>query len=511
MAAALRHAAPLKPEIQLAQALSEYEAILTDDQKTKLRTYHEQPPLGVTDVMRLTAEIDRENSHRKGRRCVGPRLTNVLQAVQQFSTIVDTIVGSSQSQTAGAIWGVVKMTLQVTSSFSSYFDNLSTLFMNIGRTCPRYQGFGFLYPKSTGLQRALCEYFVVVVRLCKQAVLFIRKPFFSQFSFSVLKPFQSEFGHFEIDLGRLANAIREEASLASMQEQSLETKESSAFRAFAVKFSDKVSQEARQLKSRKAKSQFLDACSTYNYQTAWKQARKAGTTSWIYTNEEYKQWIQEPISSTLWCTGILGSGKTVLSANMVENITLTAPAAVISYFFCRYDEAESLKARTIIGSIARQLLSYVEPEVFDRVDPLHRDFLDTDQVLEYLRNLLPSENQEYFILIDGLDECSEKELRLLIQQLKALLASRHIFHIYCSSRPDKHRWISAYLPPRWNVSMSQARSEIAEYIENALEERLKSSSLCLGDPALILIIQDALVKGSQGMSVLADQSYISNE
>jgi DNA-binding phage protein len=59
--------------------------------------------------------------------------------------------------------------------------------------------------------------------------------------------------------------------------------------------------------------------------------------------------------------------------------------------------------------------------------------------------------------------------------------------------------------------MSQARSEIAEYIENALEERLKSSSLCLGDPALILIIQDALVKGSQGMSVLADQSYISNE
>src|SRR5258707_63211 len=124
MAVALRHAAPLKPEIQLAQALSEYEAILTDDQKTKLRTYHGQPPLGVTDVMRLTAEIDRENSHRKGRRCVGPRLTNVLQAVQQFSTIVDTIVGSSQSQIAGAIWGVVKMTLQVTSSFSSYFDNL---------------------------------------------------------------------------------------------------------------------------------------------------------------------------------------------------------------------------------------------------------------------------------------------------------------------------------------------------------------------------------------------------
>jgi hypothetical protein len=107
------------------------------------------------------------------------------------------------------------------------------------------------------------------------------------------------------------------------------------------------------LKSQKAKSQFLDACSTYDHQTAWKQARKAGTTSWIYTNAEYKQGAQEPMSSTLWCTGILGSGKTVLSANMVENLMLAAPTAVISYFFCRYDEAESLKARTIIGSIAR--------------------------------------------------------------------------------------------------------------------------------------------------------------
>jgi hypothetical protein len=114
MAVALHNAAPLKPEIQFVQALSEYEAILTDDQKTMFRAYHGQQPPDATDVMRLTAEIDRENSHRKGRRCVGPRLTNILQAVQQFSTIVDTIVGGSQSQIACAIWGVLKMSIQVT-------------------------------------------------------------------------------------------------------------------------------------------------------------------------------------------------------------------------------------------------------------------------------------------------------------------------------------------------------------------------------------------------------------
>ena len=114
MALLLAKAGPLKPEIKLAQALSEFEAVLADDQKTKFRTYRRQSAPNPTDVMRFTAEIDRDTSrNRKSRQCVGTRLTSVLHAVQQFSTLVDQIVGSSQSQIAGAIWGTMKMSLQV--------------------------------------------------------------------------------------------------------------------------------------------------------------------------------------------------------------------------------------------------------------------------------------------------------------------------------------------------------------------------------------------------------------
>lgn len=117
LALSLAKAAPLKPEIKLAQALSEFEAVLPDDQKTKLRTYRGQSPPNPTDVMRFTAEIDRDAGRtRKSRQCVGPRLTNVLHAVQQFSSVVDLIVGSSQSQIAGAVWGAVKISLQVTAT-----------------------------------------------------------------------------------------------------------------------------------------------------------------------------------------------------------------------------------------------------------------------------------------------------------------------------------------------------------------------------------------------------------
>lgn len=113
MALPVANAAPLKLEIRLVQALSEFEAILPDDQKTKLRAYRGQLP-NSTGVMRFTAEIDMDASrNRKSRQCVGTRLTNVLHVVQQFYTGLDAIVGSSQSQIAGVIWGTLKISLQV--------------------------------------------------------------------------------------------------------------------------------------------------------------------------------------------------------------------------------------------------------------------------------------------------------------------------------------------------------------------------------------------------------------
>ena len=117
MALAIRKAAPLKPEILLTQALSDYESILDEDRKEKFRRYRGQSPPCATDVMLFTAEIDRDMSRWRGRRCVGPRLTNVLQSVQQFSTIVDDLVGIANSHIASAIWGAFKVSIQVTSLY----------------------------------------------------------------------------------------------------------------------------------------------------------------------------------------------------------------------------------------------------------------------------------------------------------------------------------------------------------------------------------------------------------
>lgn len=118
------NASRLKPEIRLAQAVSQFEADLSDKQKTAFRTLKSQSrnsPPGPSDVMRLTAEIDRQISRKAGGRCCGPRFTNFLQGVQQYVALGDIIVGGSQNIIACSVWSLVRMSLLVSVlTFSSF-------------------------------------------------------------------------------------------------------------------------------------------------------------------------------------------------------------------------------------------------------------------------------------------------------------------------------------------------------------------------------------------------------
>lgn len=114
MALAMSKAAPLRPDIKLFQALKDYEAVLSDDQKYSF--LHTSRPVS-SDVMALTCEIDRQNASRRSRRW-GPRLTTFLDSVKGFTAVVDLVIGNTGSPIAGAVWGAVKTAMQVGFSFS---------------------------------------------------------------------------------------------------------------------------------------------------------------------------------------------------------------------------------------------------------------------------------------------------------------------------------------------------------------------------------------------------------
>ncbi|KAL9042772.1 MAG: hypothetical protein Q9214_003688 [Letrouitia sp. 1 TL-2023] len=507
MALVLAAAASLQPEARLDQALAEYEAILSDEDKIQ---FHNQ---GVPDSMaaiRFTILIDSKCNDRR-RQCMGPRLITFLESVQHFSGVVDTFVSSKPQVAALAA-----------NNFTSYFEQLSIFLMNLGKQTPRVQGFGSLYP-STELRKALCDYYAAIIRLCKYSTEFLRQPVYMRLPKVLLVSFKDEFGPYEKEIARLCQDIRDEVSLASKraqkQENELQAKErleASKHRNMILKFNDnvlkltkedrRVREEVHQRRLEKKKQETLGKLSTYDYQKTYKQIRKEcipGTSNWILETTEFKSWMEDD-QRVLWCSGKC-SGKSVISACVAAGIMASvAPKDVTSYFFCRFDDEESLQAKNIFGSIARQLVSDLSAEVF--VD-FNQGPLDGPAILKLLENSL-SNNRRYFIILDGLDECNETQMREVAEALYHLLnsSSLHI-KVFWSSRSNVMSWLSAKFEPQQRVhldaveSQKQIAHDIREFINTTLEEWLDGDppELQIWDPTLVLSIIDHLETEAHGM------------
>ena len=230
--------------------------------------------------------------------------------------------------------------------------------MSVGQSAPRFEKYALLYPESASLRQDLCNYFSVVIDLCKSAILFIRKPFVSQALSVLRKSFDDEFDRFRKDLVRLGDAVKDKVSLTAKQQQSLdsmesarERKENSLFRRSGALFQQETAYQLEKNEKWglfRLKSRFLDTCSTYNHETALNQARRKGKSSWLFDADDYNAWKLSDTSSVLLCSGIVGSGKTVLCSSVVEELLVSKSRDVsVGFFFCKYDDLESLKTREI--------------------------------------------------------------------------------------------------------------------------------------------------------------------
>ncbi|KAM0244239.1 hypothetical protein ACHAP5_006452 [Fusarium lateritium] len=476
MSLSLRDRFPLKPEIRLAQAVSEFEAILTSEQKASFsisRSSAVSTAPSMSDVMRLTAEIDFKATSKHGRgRCLGPRMTNILQSIQQFAALGDVVIGGSQNLIACGVWAAARMTLHVMTGYFTYLEKLSLLFMAVGRSAPRYQALAVIYPKSKNLQRYLYEYFIIVTRLCNH---------------------DSEMKNFQSDLEVWSTSIREEANLLLNQKVDDEARQNSSFRTWITNRDGRLHWQEK-IKSRDA---FLNACSQYDYSTPWKQSRKHGTTSILKSCDQYQQWKASQYNNrSIIVHGKLGAGKSVLLANIIDDLNLQDNTVVL-YFFSRHDDLSSLQARTIFGSLIRQLL-----EIYATDDSFSHLFVDTISTFDLgdiiaIFKKLPARSRQVYVVLDGLDECPFEEQETARRCLPVLHSIG--CKLCVSVRTPEKTGIWGQEAFHFRVSIGENNPDIVDYVQVEVENRVRNGRLTTRDPELVKDIKEELMKGADGM------------
>ena len=188
-------------------------------------------------------------------------------------------------------------------------------------------------------------------------------------------------------------------------------------------------------------------------------------------------------------------------AHLIEKIS---PKDVTAYFFCRFDDTESLKAKTIIGSIARQLVSDLPATAFRA---FNQESIDGTSIISALEAML-SHTRQYFIVLDGLDECGEVQIKEVVEIFHGLLLSPHLrIKFFWSSRPNVLRWLPGRFLTQQRINLetvenqSRVAHDIIKFIVVTLEEWLDGDApeLQINDPSLIQTVLHCLENGAQGM------------
>lgn len=362
--------------------------------------------------------------------------------------------------------------------------------MAVGRNAPRYQAMAAIYPKSKNLQRYLCEYFIVVTKICHQTIQWAQKSAVGRLSSSIRDP---DMKGFQADLDTWSASIKEEADLLLSQGLQEEAKENATFRSI-------VSSRSKYLQHRQKINEsirFLDACSQHDYRTTWKQTRKRGTIRILPSYTQYQKWKNsQTAGDSILFRGKLGAGKSVLLANIVDDLNLLQNSITL-YFFARHDTPDSLSSRTIFGSLVRQLLEvFVYDSKFEHIFSESVSRLDLDDLVKTLVTM-PSHDKHVYIVIDGLDECSKEEQQIVLLSLSAIKSEGYKICISVRTPTESSVWKDQSF--EFHESIPEENQDIYDFVQVEVDNRVRNQRLVTLDPLLVQDIKQELIDGACGM------------
>ncbi|KAJ1335026.1 ankyrin repeat domain-containing protein 50 [Microdochium nivale] len=511
----------------LEQAIAGFQAALTDAQRQELQAMKRNDGLPDSDaVLIFTAGLDSIN-RKKGGKSTATRLHSFLSSVGDFCSIltggkpcniVDTYV-SSHPEIAALVWGSVKLTMVAIVNFASFNDGPVNLLSKIARLCPIISEYRPLYPESTKLRKSIASFYSSIIHCCKH-IMEVMKPIgYMQAARRLATSFDQEFKPDLDDIQNCRNVVKEYLHLAGLQAdqkhqhlQSIERQKAEHSRSIMSRFFSQTEHSLHKLgdqQSATRKQQILDSLSTHDFMRSFKQStekRYGNTTQWVFETPQFRRWLDGE-SPVLWCSGKIGSGKTIIASSTIHHILTTKGSlgCPVSFFFAQSDDTHSLKAHAILRSILLQRLRGIKISraVEDKIHTIVSSSTASD-TLSLLIELMP-ELMKSYIVVDGLDECDTKDRKELLKTLSALISTNKNVRLFLSSRVSLLDEVTRQFPDveRLTLDCEATNEDIAIYISDFLDERLEEGDLKVGDPVLITCIKTALREGAQGMFLWA--------
>jgi NACHT domain len=139
--------------------------------------------------------------------------------------------------------------------------------------------------------------------------------------------------------------------------------------------------------------------------------RQESTGQWVLDSTEFQKWL-ETKKQTLFCPGIPGAGKTILTSIIIDDLCKRFQDDTtigIAFLYCNFRRQDEQKAEDLLASLLKQL-TQDRSSMPDSVKSLHQEHqkMRTRPSFNEISSALQSVATIYsrvFIVVDALDEC----------------------------------------------------------------------------------------------------------
>ncbi|KAK4213862.1 ankyrin repeat-containing domain protein [Rhypophila decipiens] len=245
--------------------------------------------------------------------------------------------------------------------------------------------------------------------------------------------------------------------------------------------------------------------------------RQEGTGEWFLNSAEYQTWLRSP-GETLFCPGIPGSGKTMLTAIAIDHLEArfrkTTENVGIAYIFFSYKKEGSQGLMDVLASLLRQLCAYRHPLPAE-IQELYKEYtknsdrrLTRGELVDNLDKVAQSFSQ-VFIFFDALDECRQGSTLLsILSEMFGLQKKRRTVNLLATSRyiPEIMSEFNDRKEGRTTpvVEVRASEADVRKYLEGQSQDLLPFARR---DKELQGQIVTKIVAAVQGMFLLAQLHF----
>ncbi|KFY72189.1 hypothetical protein V499_07656 [Pseudogymnoascus sp. VKM F-103] len=139
--------------------------------------------------------------------------------------------------------------------------------------------------------------------------------------------------------------------------------------------------------------------------------RHVGTGKWLLESPEFKEWVET--SKTLFCPGMPGAGKTILTSVVIDELNnrfQDDKSIGVAYLYCNFRRQHEQRAEELLASLLKQLIQR-QRSIPNNVQTLYNRYkwekkqMSFAEILSSLRLVATTIYSRVFIIVDALDEC----------------------------------------------------------------------------------------------------------